>query len=84
MFPLTLLDRLWFLLLSRNRDRPYSSSVRLVTVFGKIRCLLGYKNASYQTVEIPVIMPKPDLMALTGGYRKPRYCRWVTFIVIRR
>ena len=21
-------------------------------------------------VEIPVIMPKPDLMALTGGYRK--------------
>ena len=36
----------------------------------KVRCLLGYKNASYQTVEIPVIMPKPDLMALTGGYRK--------------
>ena len=36
----------------------------------KVRCLLGYKKASYQTVEIPVIMPKPDLMALTGGYRK--------------
>ena len=36
----------------------------------KIRCLLGYKEQSYQTVEIPVIMPKPDLMALTGGYRK--------------
>lgn len=36
----------------------------------KIRTLLGYKNASYQTVTIPVIMPKPDLVALTGGYRK--------------
>ena len=31
----------------------------------------GLQKASYQTVEIPVIMPKPDLMALTGGYRKP-------------
>ncbi len=36
----------------------------------KIRTLLGYKKASYKVVEIPVIMPKPDLVALTGGYRK--------------
>ena len=36
----------------------------------KIRCLLGYKQQAYQSVEIPVIMPKPDLMALTGDYRK--------------
>ncbi len=36
----------------------------------KVRCLLGYKQQSYRSVEIPVIMPKPDLMALTGGYRK--------------
>ncbi len=36
----------------------------------KIRTLLGYKEANYQTVTIPVIMPKPDLVALTGGYRK--------------
>lgn len=36
----------------------------------KIRLLLGYKNASYKVVRIPVIMPKPDLVALTGGYRK--------------
>ena len=36
----------------------------------KVRALLGYKNASYTMVNIPVIMPKPDLMALTGGYRK--------------
>ena len=36
----------------------------------KIRSLFGYKQQAYQSVEIPVIMPKPDLMALTGGYRK--------------
>lgn len=36
----------------------------------KIRLLLGYKQADYAMVEIPVIMPKPDLMPLTGGYRK--------------
>jgi glutathione S-transferase len=36
----------------------------------KIRLLLGYKGASYRAVTIPVIMPKPDLMPLTGGYRR--------------
>lgn len=36
----------------------------------KIRLILGYKGLSYQSVTIPVIMPKPDLMPLTGGYRK--------------
>lgn len=36
----------------------------------KIRLLLAYKSQSYQAVTIPIIMPKPDLMPLTGGYRK--------------
>lgn len=36
----------------------------------KIRLILGYKALSYQSVIIPIIMPKPDLMPLTGGYRK--------------
>jgi glutathione S-transferase len=36
----------------------------------KIRTLLGHKNAHYKIVKIPIIMPKPDLVALTGGYRK--------------
>ncbi len=36
----------------------------------KIRLLAGYKGLSYKAVTIPVIMPKPDLMPLTGGYRK--------------
>ncbi|MCY1526479.1 hypothetical protein D9M68_615030 [compost metagenome] len=36
----------------------------------KARLMLGYKQLSWRSVEIPRIMPKPDLMALTGGYRK--------------
>jgi glutathione S-transferase len=36
----------------------------------KIRALMGYKRASYQCVEIPMIMPRPDTIPLTGGYRK--------------
>ena len=40
---------------------PYSEKVRLG---------LGLKGLAWASVEIPVIMPKPDLTALTGGYRK--------------
>jgi len=36
----------------------------------KIRLILGFKNLAWQSVFIPMIMPKPDLTALTGGYRK--------------
>jgi len=36
----------------------------------KVRLLLGYKNAPWHSVQIPRILPKPDLMPLTGGYRK--------------
>ena len=36
----------------------------------KVRLLLGYKKQSYQAVTIPIILPKPDLLPLTGGYRK--------------
>ena len=36
----------------------------------KIRAALGYKRLSWQSVETPMVMPKPDLVALTGGYRK--------------
>ena len=40
---------------------PYSEKVRLG---------LGLKGLAWASVEIPMIMPKPDLTALTGGYRK--------------
>lgn len=36
----------------------------------KIRLILGYKKLAWKSVIIPAIMPKPDLVALTGGYRK--------------
>jgi glutathione S-transferase len=36
----------------------------------KIRTLLGFKRIDWTSVMIPSIMPKPDLVALTGGYRK--------------
>jgi glutathione S-transferase len=36
----------------------------------KIRLVLGYKKLAWKSVMIPAIMPKPDLLALTGGYRK--------------
>lgn len=36
----------------------------------KARAMLGYKQLRWRSVEIPVVMPKPDLVALTGGYRR--------------
>ncbi len=36
----------------------------------KIRLIFGMKGAAWRSVEIPSIMPKPDLMPLTGGYRR--------------
>jgi glutathione S-transferase len=36
----------------------------------KARLILGWKGLSWHSVLIPAIMPKPDLTALTGGYRR--------------
>ncbi|SNS78293.1 Glutathione S-transferase [Noviherbaspirillum humi] len=36
----------------------------------KIRTILGFKRLAWKSVFIPPIMPKPDLVALTGGYRR--------------
>ena len=36
----------------------------------KIRAVLGYKQLTWKSVIIPSVMPKPDVVALTGGYRK--------------
>jgi glutathione S-transferase len=36
----------------------------------KIRLILGFKTLHWASVHIPAIMPKPDVVALTGGYRK--------------
>ena len=36
----------------------------------KVRVAFGIKQLAWKSVEVPNIMPKPDLMPLTGGYRK--------------
>ena len=36
----------------------------------KVRLMLGFKHLAWQSVKVPVIMPKPDVVALTGGYRR--------------
>jgi len=36
----------------------------------KIRLILGSKALHWSSVLIPLIMPKPDVIALTGGYRR--------------
>jgi glutathione S-transferase len=36
----------------------------------KVRLALGLKGLDYHAVTIPAVMPKPELMPLTGGYRR--------------
>ena len=36
----------------------------------KIRRILAYKRLPWTAVRAPAVMPKPELVALTGGYRK--------------
>src|SRR5260370_5190834 len=36
----------------------------------KIRKIFAHKKISWRSVEQPVIMPKPKLVPLTGGYRR--------------
>ena len=48
------------LLLHHYETSPYAA---------KVRYALALKGLSWVSVEIPQVMPKPDLIALTGGYR---------------
>jgi glutathione S-transferase len=36
----------------------------------KVRLMFGHKGLAWKGVTIPRIMPKPDVIALTGGYRR--------------
>lgn len=36
----------------------------------KVRLICGFKHLAWRSVTIPSVMPKPDAMALTGGYRR--------------
>ncbi|MBK7655220.1 MAG: glutathione S-transferase family protein [Betaproteobacteria bacterium] len=49
------------LILHHYPTSPFSEKVRLV---------LGAKRLAWKSVIVPMIMPKPDVVSLTGGYRK--------------
>ena len=36
----------------------------------KVRLILGFKGMAWRSVIVPAVMPKPDVLALTGGYRR--------------
>lgn len=36
----------------------------------KVRLAFGYKGLTWRSVIVPPVLPKPDLMPLTGGYRR--------------
>ena len=36
----------------------------------KVRLIFGYKGLAWKSVRVPVMLPKPDVAALTGGYRR--------------
>jgi len=49
------------LILHHYQGSPFSEKVRLI---------LGFKGMAWRSVIVPAILPKPDVMALTGGYRR--------------
>jgi len=49
------------LILHHYASSPFSEKMRLV---------LGYKKLAWHSVVVPAILPKPDVVALTGGYRR--------------
>ena len=49
------------LILHHFERSPYSEKIRLI---------MGYKGLAWKSVLQPIIMPKPELVALTGGYRR--------------
>src|SRR5262252_6934332 len=53
-------DQMSLLILHHYDISPYAE---------KIRAIFGFKRLAWRSVHIPIVMPKPDLTALTGGYR---------------
>ncbi|NHQ87878.1 glutathione S-transferase [Iodobacter sp. HSC-16F04] len=49
------------LILHHYQASPYSE---------KVRSYLGFKRLAWQSLLMPPVLPKPDLMELTGGYRR--------------
>ncbi|MEJ2120598.1 MAG: glutathione S-transferase family protein [Alphaproteobacteria bacterium] len=51
-------------------DQPILHQYDLSPFSEKIRLIFGLKGIAWRAVDIPIILPKPDYVALTGGYRR--------------
>jgi len=51
-------------------DRPILHHFDMSPFSEKVRLIFGRKGVAWRSVIIPMVLPKPDLMALTGGYRR--------------
>jgi glutathione S-transferase len=51
-------------------DQPILHHFDMSPFSEKIRLIFGRKGVAWRSVVIPMVMPKPDLVALTGGYRR--------------
>jgi glutathione S-transferase len=60
-FASTLPARMKDLILHHYDGSPFSEKIRLI---------LGFKGLGWKSVRVPVMLPKPDVVALTGGYRR--------------
>lgn len=49
------------IILHHYQNSPFSEKARL---------MLGFKKLAWKSVTVPNMMPKPDVIALTGGYRR--------------
>ena len=53
-----------------NIPPDHFASFRSVSVLGEIGVIFGFKQLAWKSVRISRIMPRPDSMPLTGGYRR--------------
>ena len=49
---------------------PYLHHYPMSPFAEKVRLMLGHKQMTWKSVLVPTVAPKPDVVALTGGYRK--------------
>ena len=49
---------------------PYLHHYPMSPFAEKVRLMLGHKQMTWKSVLVPTVAPKPDVVALTGGYSK--------------
>ena len=58
----------------QNEDTPMADLIlhhyEISAFSERVRLAMGLKGLTYRSVLVPPLMPKPDLTALTGGYRR--------------